>query len=125
MSSWQFDGMLPDYLLIHAIEAGCLVDFADAIAHGAQITAKDVAGRSVLEVAMNFGQLDIAREQIRLGSDTKGTIGKQNDRLIHRSTRIGNIGFLTVLLQTGVHSDSIDTRRKPSCPMGLRSHVAN
>ena len=104
--------MLPDYQLIHAIESGCHVDFRDAISRGAKMTAKDLAGRGVLEVAMKSGHPEMARELIQLGADPNGAIGKREDRLIHRATRTGDIGILSVLLEAGVCSDSIGTRRK-------------
>ena len=104
--------MLPVYQLIHAIESGCHVDFSDAISRGAKITAKDLAGRGVLEVAMKSGQPEMARQLIQLGADPNGAIGKREDRLIHRAARTGDIGILSVLLEAGVCSDSIGTRRK-------------
>lgn len=104
--------MLPVYQLIHAIESGCHVDFSDAISRGAKITAKDLAGRGVLEVAMKSGQPEMARQLIQLGADPNGAIGKREDQLIHRAARTGDIGILSVLLEAGVCSDSIGTRRK-------------
>lgn len=102
--------MLPNYQLIHAIKSGCTADFNDAVERGATVESRDIDGRSVLEVAMRRGRVDLARRLIRDGADPNGAIGKRGDRLMHIAARTGNIGFLTVLLDEGVDPDSTGNR---------------
>lgn len=108
----MFPAMLPEYQLIQAIKSGCLADFNEAVSRGATVGAKDFDRRSVLEVAMQRGRTDLARRLIRNGADPNGAIGKRGDRLIHRAAQTGNIGFLIVLLESGVDANSSGVRRR-------------
>lgn len=98
--------MLPEYQLIHAIRSGCTANFNEAIQRGATMDARDIHGKSVLEIAMQKGRPDTARRLIRGGADPNEAIGKRGDRLIHVAARTGDIGFLTVLLEADVDANA-------------------
>ncbi len=104
--------MLPDYALIESIKGGTPSGIEHAMRLGAKITARDVSGMSVLEVALAWEQPQIARELIRLGADVNESIGKNGDSLLHRAARTGDIGFTILLAEHGANVNVVNDAGK-------------
>tara|TARA_R110002074_G_scaffold395526_1_gene584008 strand:- start:5913 stop:6176 length:264 start_codon:yes stop_codon:yes gene_type:complete len=61
--------VLPNFQLLQAIKSNCLSDFDDAVSRGAASSARDLDGRSALEVAFRHSRPDLARRLIQNGAD--------------------------------------------------------
>ncbi|MEM6468701.1 MAG: ankyrin repeat domain-containing protein [Planctomycetota bacterium] len=104
--------MLPGYALIQSIKRGQLDEMMSAIAAGAKLNHCDFDGRTPLEVALDHGQMDLARKLVSLGADVNQTIGKRGDVLLHRAARTGNFGVMTLLLELGAKPEQFNTAGK-------------
>ncbi len=61
--------MLPDYALLHAIKFGLSRNFDRAILLGADIDARDIDGRTAIEIAGEYGRLGFIRKLASQGAD--------------------------------------------------------
>lgn len=104
--------MLPNYALIQSIKHGQLDQMSAAISNGASLDYRDFDGKTPLEVAMERGQLAMARTLVQLGADVDQPIGKQGEVLLHRAARTGNFGFASLLIELGADPDPVNNAGK-------------
>jgi hypothetical protein len=93
--------MLADCRLIESVKKGCVNDLREAFDAGATLCARDVGGRSALEVAHLFGEPDPASYLLARGACPNKRINKRRDTLLHLAARAGDIGLTVVLLEDG------------------------
>lgn len=81
------------------IEQGDLVEIADYLQSGGDIETSDEAGRSLLNQAFYYGQIDLAQWLIDRGADvsSRDSYGKG---VIHYSTATGDASMVRYLLQS-------------------------
>ncbi|QDS91417.1 Phosphocholine transferase AnkX [Roseimaritima multifibrata] len=104
--------MLPEYELIQSIQEGRNSGIDEAISKGATVDARSLSGLTVLEVAQKYGRFNTGRELIKRGADIHQIIGQNGDTLLHRAARTGDIGFTTLLLESGADPDAVNTAGK-------------
>lgn len=89
----------PNYALIHAVRHGNVSRIREAVSQGADIHARSVQGQSVLEVAQANSRADLVDLLVELGADPNRRLGKQQQTLLHRCAKTGDIGFANALLR--------------------------
>lgn len=104
--------MLPDYALIESIKRGQRDRMAQAYSDGADVSQRDFNGKSPLEVAMDRGEIAMARELIRLGANVDQPIGKRGEVILHRAARTGDFGFVALLLELGAKPNPVNAAGK-------------
>lgn len=100
--------VLPDYALardinvelINAARAGNVTEVRDLIAEGADINAKNAAGKTVLMVAANLGNARIVDILLSEGADVNAKDNLESTALIAAAYK-GNLHILKALLAQG------------------------
>ncbi|MEZ6081074.1 MAG: ankyrin repeat domain-containing protein [Pirellulaceae bacterium] len=77
---------------------GVIADVRTTQSLGVDINARDLDGKTALELCEEFAENAIAQELIRLGSDLTIRLGAKSDTLLHRAARRENYGFAMLLL---------------------------
>ncbi len=104
--------MTPNFALIDAIKRDNERDFKAAIAAGASLAARDLYGRSALEVAEDYASANTGRELLLLGADPNQISGIQQRRLLHRTAIKGNFSFTGMLIAKGADVNAEDVNGK-------------
>jgi ankyrin repeat protein len=98
-------GMTPDFQLFEAIQRGDIIDSIKAVELGASVHAKDLSGRTVLEMAADSGLNQLIPWLVKLGADPRQSCGVQGQSLLHKAVITENFGFAAAILEHGVYVD--------------------
>lgn len=79
----------------------------DALAAGASIEDTNHDGKKALEYAQVRQSPEAARELIKHGADVNMTVGKRNTPLIKKCLKVGDYGFMSLLLEHGANADGL------------------
>lgn len=104
--------MLPNYALIDAIRRDNEHDAREAFDAGAELTARDFNGESVLEVAERYGALNSARMLLTKGADPNQLVGTHVQRILHRAASKGNFGLMQLLIDSRADVNAEDKNGK-------------
>lgn len=105
--------MHPAQKLFQATQRNIVNDLQEAISEGADIHAKTNDGSHLLEVAQKHGSLAAASFLLVRGVNANVPTSNQ-ETLLHRAARQGDMGFVSLLLEHGADPESLDRfRRRP------------
>ena len=94
--------------LINAITGGSVDDIQHAIDRGAELSATDRLGRSVLAIATTQGEPGSVDLFIRLGADVNAHHGKHGYTPLHSAVGCGNLEACRSLLAAGANVGALE-----------------
>ncbi len=95
-----------EYRFLEAVRQGAIADVRTAQSLGVDINAKNIDGKTALELCEEFAENGIALELIQIGCDQTIRLGAYSDTLLHRAARRENYGFAMLLLGNGFPVDT-------------------
>lgn len=111
-----------EFQFLEAVRRGCIADVRTTLLLGIDINAKNIFGKSALELCEEFAQNTIALELIQLGCDKSIRLGASSDTLLHQAVRRENFGFAKLLLESGFPVNSQNNRGDTSAHIAARKH---
>ena len=90
----------PDPPLFRSIENGDLVEFSRQVEAGADLTVKNRLGETLLYVAAEKGEIDMARFLISKGADAKART-PNGETVLHAASMIESTVLMTALIGAG------------------------
>ena len=95
----------PEPAPFRSIENGDFSGFAQMIDAGADLTAKNRLGETLLYVAAEKGEIDMARLLIARGADAKART-PNGESVLHAAAMIESMALMTALIEAGADKDS-------------------
>ena len=116
--------MIPDLQLFDAIQRGNLADAVEALKLGANIHAKDLENRTVLEVVSDCASNQLVSWLVKQVADPNQIVDKHGLCLLHNAVRADNLGFATALLENDAIVDAVNHAGQTPLFLAVRGGLA-